>query len=121
MSKFIIIPKFQSKENINVQYHAPCMIIEAQDQGTAILIAESSALSRFDEWSFHVATFFEKKRHAGIAPSKTADPNSKSQKGKQITGHSNSRPMRRALNRIRSKKNNQSGSHHEGGSMQMWS
>lgn len=121
MSKFIIIPRYRSSENINVQYDAPCMIIDAQDQSHAVEIAESSALSRFDEWEFHVATFFEKKRHSGIAPELKADPNSKSQKGKKITGHSDSRPLRRALDRLKMKKNNQSGSHHKGGSMQCWS
>lgn len=120
MPKFIIIPKYQSKDNINVSYNAPSMFIEASGQDTAIMIAESSALSRFDEWSFHVATFFEKKRHSGIVPSKKADPKSKSQKGKSKNGLDNSRQVRRALRRLAEKKGNQSGSHHKGGSMQMW-
>lgn len=120
MSTFIIIPTFRSKDNINVKYSAPSMIVEASGQDMAMAIAENSALARFNEWSFHVSTFFEKKKHSGIMPSKKADPNSKSQKGKKITGRSDSRPVRRALDRLKTKKNNQSGSHHKGGAMKMW-
>lgn len=100
MSDFIIIPSYKSKENPNVRYSAPAMIVDAGSQEQAVKIAQDSALGRFTEWSFHVATYFPKKNFGAVAKKNERNPASKSQKGKLITGHNFSRPLRRGLRRL---------------------
>lgn len=106
MSLYIVIPK---TTQLGYSYNAPIMLIEANSQQEAI---SKSGLSRFPEWTFHVNTFHKKERIKTKMVIET-NPNSKSQKGKLATGHSESRPQRRAIRRKNAKGSNQTGSHHK--------
>lgn len=122
MSKFVVIPKYRNKENVNVRYDAPAFFIEANDGKEAEIIAkEKSGLSRFPEWFFYITgeDYLGKHRHNAVAPKRNSDKNSKSQIGKTKTGHDNSRPLRRALKRLSSKANATDGGR-KGGAMKMW-
>lgn len=118
MSQYVIIPKFKGE---NTHYEAPTMFVEAMNHNEANNIAENSALARFPGWTFHVNIYNPKlKSGKVIAKKKEINPNSFSQQGKKITGHQNSRPLRRALKRLSCKGRNETGSHHKAGSMKMW-
>lgn len=96
MSTFIIIPKFRDSMTM---YNAPTMFIEAANQNEAQLIADNCSLARFNEWTFHVGQYQERRKTAtGIFIDKT-DSKSKSQIGKRKNSMQLSRPQRRALRR----------------------
>lgn len=119
MGLYAIKPVFRTAET---RYDAPTMIVEAHSHDAAIEIAKNSALGRFSpEWTFAVNPFQQKVKGKSYYPNqKPVNSKSKSQLGKKVTGYSESRPLRRALSRLAMKKNNQTGSHHKGGSMKMW-
>lgn len=117
MSQFVIIPKFKGE---NTHYEAPTMFVDAMNHNEATRIAENSALARFPGWSFHINIYNPNLKTRVRTKKREIDINSNSQKGKKITGHSNSRPLRRALKRLSCKGKNETGSHHKAGSMKMW-
>lgn len=97
MSTFTVRPRYRE---LGYDYNAPVMIIEATKHNEAIEIAKNSSLGRFPEWSFHVEPFHKKEIHKRWRKFvDRTDNNSKSQKGKLVTGQGLSRPQRRALRR----------------------
>jgi len=97
MSTFTIKPRFRE---LGYDYNAHIMIIEAQTQNEALETAKNSSLGRFDNWTFHVEPFNQKKIHKGFrAFIDMTDKTSRSQEGKRINKMELSRPQRRALRR----------------------
>lgn len=97
MSTYTIKPKY--KTSVNSFYNAPTMFIEAQNQDDALEIAKSSALGRFEDWTFHVESFSPRKIFKNGTFKDRTDSKSFSQVGKRKTGQQISRPQRRALRR----------------------
>lgn len=95
MQTYIVIPKLKL---VTGEYGAPSMLVNASSPEEAL---KQSGLSRFPEWSFHVAAFVCKHKKGFSRPIKSNySKSSKSQLGKQITGHSDSRPVRRMKRRL---------------------
>lgn len=117
MSTFTIKPVFRTAET---RYDAPTMIVEASTYNEAVQMAKNSALGRFPEWTFAVNPFQQKNLAKGLYKKKEVNPLSKSQLGKKITGHSDSRPVRRANKRLGIARNKVTDSHHKGGTINHW-
>lgn len=108
MSKFAVTPMYKSS---TARYNAPTFFVEEKEE------VRNSALSRFPEWHFNIIEVSKIKKQTNVvAPKRQKDPNSKSQKGKLKTGHSDSRPVRRALKRLSIAKSGGA----KAGAMKMW-
>lgn len=117
MGTFTIKPVYKTAE---IRYDAPTMIVEAGSYDQAVEIARNSSLGRFPNWTFAVNPFQQKNRFKSGNGIRPTNPQSKSQLGKKITGHSNSRPLRRALKRLGIARIKVTDSNHKGGSMKCW-
>lgn len=118
MAYYTVLPLYKS---LTDKYNAPTFQVESHDSKSAMEAAKKSSLGRFEEWSFHVIqtdkiqrNFLNKKQNSKL------DSKSKSQRGKKITGHDNSRPVRRALKRLSIARGSSDKNCKIAGAMKMW-
>ena len=124
MKQFTVVPIYTQGM---VRYNAPTFYVNSDNSKNAQEEAvKNSGLSRFPEWSFHVIET-SKDNNSEIFKSKSKlkvkqkiDKNSKSQRGKVKTGHSNSRPVRRGLRRLAVAKGYCDNSMKMAGAIKMW-
>ncbi len=119
MAFYTILPLYKS---ITDKYNAPTFQVDVHDSKSAMEAAKKSALGRFEDWSFHVIQTDKIQRNFANKFNKKpkADSNSKSQLGKKITGHSDSRPVRRALKRLSIARGGSDKNCKVAGAMKMW-
>ena len=119
MKSFTVVPCYKT---LTARYNAPTFQVEANDSKEAGSLAKSSALGRFENWSFHVIETGKIQRNFKSRENKLnkKDPKSKSQLGKLITGHSDSRPVRRGLRRLSINKAGSDKSNKVAGAIKMW-
>lgn len=112
MSKYAVTPMYKSS---TARYNAPTFFVEDKEE------VKNCALSRFPEWHFNIIEVSKIKKTINVvAQKKQKDPNSKSQKGKLKTGHSDSRPVRRGLRRLAHAQGGINDGGRKAGAIKMW-